>query len=487
MRSIAVLCALALLAATAVAGDGDAGKNDKQAKDKPPPPPAGIWWEADFEAGMQRATREGRPILLCVNALEDERANNELAGSTYRSADWGNATRGYVAFVCNPNDHGTPCSRYERHVCSGHKAALDWFLKRFGEDLITPQHVILEPDGDVAFRKEYYTGVVGPALLEAWLSALAPRAAYARAGIGREGVVKEFAKIPLDQVDARARDWLSGPDGLSAAVLLNVLDDCYDPARRKALIGVLRHTQAVQAPVLVMAAEERVLWPADQPEETAPWIATLFAVDRTAGVWAATRVLARSEDPTARDAVLRIWAGRAPGAEAPGIGDLPAGERPAAYEALLLAGDERARATDVPTDWRAGHEDAIDRALRKSGHTTPGEVELAAALASGVPGRMRAALVSASAGAVRAAAPEILAGLSAWRWERVRIAGALALLRAQGPYEAQVVPRILAALDDPLEGPGVRTAAVEILGNDPGAATAAWQTALAEQLKGGAK
>ena len=45
---------------------------------------------------------------------------------------------------------------------SGNRAALTWFTKRFGENLISPQHVIIEPDGDVAFRKEYYTGVVKP-------------------------------------------------------------------------------------------------------------------------------------------------------------------------------------------------------------------------------------------------------------------------------------------------------------------------------------
>lgn len=487
MRLFVLVFAWLALSAVVFAGD-----EKRPVKPKKAPPPPGIWWEADLLAGLKRAQREGRPILFAINALETERANNQLAGSAYRSAAWGEATRGFVAFVCNPNDHmadgSKSCSRYPGHVCDTHRSALTWFTKRFGESQISPQHVILEPDGDVAFRKEYYTGVVKPALLESYLSSIAPRIAYTRAGIGREKQIKAFAKLPLEELDAKARTWLRGGDGLAAAALVNVLDDSYDAGRRKAVIAALRQAPPLQVPVLVHAAEERVLYPADEPAETLGWIATLFAADRAAGVWAATRTLVRLEDAAARAAVLRIWAGSAADAPAPGIGDLPAGERPFAYEALILARDRRGLATKVDPSWKTGRELEIQRALKQADRTTAVDVALGDVLSSdAAPGVLRASLLEADAARVREAATAVVTSMNhALAW-RVRLAAALALLRARLPQGGTAVRTILAALDDSLEGPGVRAHAIRVLGSDPGQSREEWARLLDAHMKGGAK
>jgi len=489
MRLIAFVLTWAALSTVVLAGDAKAPPH------KPPPPP-GVHWERDVPAGLARAMREGRPVLFAINALENEAANNRLAQSAYRSAAWGAATRGYVAFVCNGGTHAAPgetaCARYPGLVCAAHQAALTWFMQRFGEALISPQHVILEPDGDVAFRKEYFTGVVGPALLDAYLSRVSPHVAYARAGIEREAEAKRFAALPLDTFDAQATDYLAGRDGLAAATLLNVLDDSTDPARRAAVIRALRGTHDLQVPVLALAAEERVLYPADDPQETSLWIAILLEADHGMGVWAATRALVRLEDEAARDAVLRIWADDKEAGAKPSIDDLLVADRPAAYEALLLAGDRRALANDVPASWTAGRELEIARARRLAGRPALPAPDLAETLTGDASaGRKRTALEAASPAALRLASGAVVATLTKPPQARLRIAAALACLRARLPQGGRAVRTILDALDDLVEGPPTRREMLRILEADPGrdreVIGGALRAFLGENDQGGAK
>lgn len=487
MRSIPLLVALAALSLVAVAGAEEETK-----KSKAKPPPEGIWWAQDFQAGLARAAREGRPVLFCVNALETEQANQRLGLNTYRSAAWGQATRGYVNFVCNPEDHGaTACSRYERHVCKGHRDALTWFLKRFGQDLISPQHVILEPDGDVAFRKEYYTGVVEPALLEGYLSNVAPPIAYARAGIGREAKLKSCADLPLPELDAFASKWLAGRDGLAAAAMLNALDDCYDAPRRLALISALAHTHDLQAPVLVIAAEERMLYPTDEPAETLAWLKTLFRVDRSLGVWGATRALVRLEDEAVRSAVLRIWAGADGEGSTVALGDLPAAERSSAYEALLLAKDRRASQAKVPADWVAGRAAEIARARRVTGRVTgAATVDLAAALKDAYPGNLRTALLAASPAAVRPHAEALMQLVNKHRAHRVRLAAAMALWKARAGPPVQLIDVLYGGSTDLIEGRPTNEALGALMpeaGLEVAHSREAWNAAMLKWWKDGAK
>jgi len=487
MRLLAFFIAWVALSAVVLAGDDKAPR-----KAKKPPPPPGIRWAQDLDAGRKKAMREGRPMLFAINALETESANNRLAQVSYQTATWGEATRGYVAFVCNPHDHmaggDKNCTRYPGHLCGGHRAALAWFTKRFGESQISPQHVILEPDGDVAFRKEYYTGVVSPRLLETYLSKLAPRIAYSRAGIGRANEIKHLAQLPPEVMSARVEKWLDGSDGLAAAAIVNVVDDSYDAVVRRTLIHALRHTPRMQIPVLVHAAEERVLYPTDEPTETLMWIRTLFAADREAGVWAATRALVRLDDAAEREKVLRLWAGATDSATSPAIDDLPESERGHAYEALILAKDRRALVTRVPDAWKSLGAKRIARALRLVGRTTPATEALFGMLsADASPGKQRHALLTTTAEDIRLHEKSVRKLLATSLSERVRIAAALALLRAKLPQEGPVVRTILAAFADPIEGVEALERALAILGSDPGQSPEEWKRALETHLKGGAK
>lgn len=493
MRIIAALLALILLVPGAMAEEG---KNAPKRKKRPPAPP-GVHWESDFEKGMARAEREGLPVLFAVNALENENANNLLATRLYRSKDWGEATRGYVAFVCNPKQHGSTaagaCGRYPGSTCAQHMKALRWFLGRFGQDLISPQHVILEPDGDVAYRKQYYTSVVGPSLLDTYLSFIAPQAAYAQAAMKRTAQIKRLSKIPVAELEQAAKPLLSGMDGLGAATLLNVLDDTYEAPRRLAVLRVLRHAPRLQVPVLALAAEERVFFPGEAAAETLLWIEALFAVDRAYGVWAATRALVRMEKEAERSAVMRIWAAReVAGSKSvgtdPGIKDVPKDERAHAYEALLLAGDRRAHVSHIPRAWTRGRAREIMRARTLTPGSRPVPAgTLKAALLEGHPRRLRPLILSADMPEVRRNLDGLIDALAKSLSYRIRVAAALRLLEAQQPQGGAIVKLLSVALDDSIEGPATRALAVRILGKDPGRDQEEWRLALIAHVQGGTK
>ena len=483
MRTLAAL--LFLLLAPGLTEAEDAPKKPKLST-----PPPGIRWARDFDAALAQAARAGQPVFLAVNALENESANNMLAAQAYPSKAWGEASRAYVALVCNPNEHRTgdapACGRYEGCECPTHQKALRWFLARFGEELISPQHVILEPDGDVAFRKEYYTGVVGPDLLDLYLSHVSPKLAYGQAASRRRARIQSLAKVPLEALPAQAATWLASKDGLSAAGLVNVHDDSFDKARRAAVIRALGKTPALQVPVLALPAEERVLFPDDEREETLLWVETLLAADRTYGVWAATRVLVNTEDETLREAVLRLWAGKAEGAVA--LADIPAGERPAAYEALLLIRDPRALVERAPQDWITGREAEIRRAraLAEQEVFLPSGA-LRAALARPVPGVLRRRILDANLEGIRAHQADLVKLVREAPWLRVRIAAALRLLELREAAGGAVLTVLQQGTLDPIEGPETRRRVIALLGEDPGQNPAEWKRILNAFVMGGAK
>jgi hypothetical protein len=472
-----VLCVALAAAAPLLAGE------DKPKKPGAPPPPPGIRWERAVEEALRRSREEGRPLLLCVNALENEGANVMLATERYPSESWGVATRGYVCLVGNPNDHEEKdglCSRYGWTSCAGHKAALDWILKTFSPDgnLISPQHLILEPDGAVAYRKEYFTGEEGPPLFERYLSQVSPHAAYRQAAIQREARIDELKKAVPFEIGHLVREWLASSDGLAAAIAVNAYDDVGDRARRLAVVEALSATPAQQVLVLHQAAEEATGRPDDDPELALAWVKSLLAADRPMGVWAAARVVVRTKAPDLVRRTFEAWAG---GEDAKHLEALPPGELLAALEASMLRGRPVAhgvlaealkRDEGSGQDWRA----RLARAQREHAPEEP--------LTNESPAALRRSLLRASEEEVAKESKRVQEILGS-PYARVRIAAALALLRARIGANGAVAAAILAALDDPIEGTEARGAAVEALGGDPGGESEEWKAAIEKAVGGG--
>lgn len=460
----------------------------QQASAAPPQaaPPPGIRWEGTAREGLARARREGRPLLVCVNALEDERANIQLATQLYRDPAWGRATRSYVCVVANPNEHGAAatCARYGHVPCSAHKDVLAWVLRAVSRDgaLISPQHLIVEPDGAIAYRKEYFEGHEGPALFEAWLARLAPLAALRQARADRAADLAQLATCAPKDTAAFARAIVKrASDGLGGLVLVAALEDTSDPLRRAGLLDALGDTPAAQALALVPAAEAATAEPALAPGEALAWTQVLLRVDRELGLWAAARVIARGDAPLRTRVLEAVSGDRSPAA----LGRLPPGERAVLEEALLLAG------AALPPGLAPGDAEGLERVpshrrqrARAQG-STPRPQALPPALGALAPAELRRALLAASVESVVAHEAEVRALLEGSLHLRVRVAAALALLGARrGPAEA-VAACLEAAFDDPLEGPEARTLARARLAEDPGENPDEWARLLRARPGGG--
>ncbi len=445
----------------------------------PDPEPPGVRWEADFDQALARALEEGRPIFLAVNALEDERANVDLATRLYPSAQWGAATRGYVCLVANPNDHpqaGGGCARYPGSTCAAHRRALAFVTERFGSALISPQHLILEPELDLHWRKEYYEPArpeeISPRNLALHLGRVTPGLAYRRAQIEREAQIAALVAAPEAELKARAEAWLGEPDPWAAAGVGAALDETTAPRRRLALLAALARAPAESAPVIAFVAEPLVLDPDAAPAEALAAGAALLAVDREYGVWALARVIARSKDAAVRARALALWSGGG------GWRALPRAEQAPALEALLLGG-EAVEGGAAPADPTPAEALRLARARRLGGGSGPAAAGLDP-FPTAVPA-LRRALLAAAPEAVRAAAARVTEAFLRAPQERVRLAAGVALLRAglAAPGLAEALGR---ALGDPVEGPELTRAVEEALGLEEGQPPALLAAALAERL-----
>lgn len=119
-----------------------------------------IAWSRDLNATLVRARAENRPILIAINALDTERGNQAQRSGAYRNAALVAASRAMLCLVANPNDHdrGGTCARYGTTDCKTHRDVLTYALRRWSRegDIISPQHMVLAPDGTLLWRQEYY-------------------------------------------------------------------------------------------------------------------------------------------------------------------------------------------------------------------------------------------------------------------------------------------------------------------------------------------
>lgn len=449
---------------------------------------AGIRWEADLAAGIARAAREGRPILFAMNALESESANQRLQSELYPSPAWGEATREYVCFVCNGGTHGAgeECTRYPGIGCAVHQDALRYVIRRFAPAdgaLISPQHVILEPDGSVAWRKEYYTGVVRPELLETFWTRISPELAYERAGALRQDWIETLETGPLDQTTASARSWLRTGDPLAVAGILRAIDFSLEDKRRRNLLAALDATPSSQLAVVGLLADEAGARPDDRPDEALALANALLAVDRMSGVRLLARIAARTKNVALRTKAIDRWLEDRNGGGGIAPGDLPAEERAALAEVILLTGSGEPPEVDTDTIPPALVR-RLARAQVAAGRRARRHPPLEEALEDGAAGVLRGALLEAAPDEVRRHAPAVRAALRERPEARVCYAAAIALLGAGLDEGGKVAPTIWAAIQDPVEGREARAEAVERLGMDPGWNQEVWSEALRKAMGG---
>jgi len=193
-----------------------------------------IAWARDLNATLARARTENRPILVAINALDTERGNQAQRSTAYRNEALVATSRSMLCLIGNPNDHdrdGT-CARYGSTDCQTHRDVLTYALRRWSRqgDMISPQHMILAPDGTLLWRQEYY---IAPEPLtlqcEMALVKTAPDRALKLAARTRKQALRSLE----GGLDGKA--YLKRGDPLAPAVLLLAWEADQDPKWLEAL------------------------------------------------------------------------------------------------------------------------------------------------------------------------------------------------------------------------------------------------------------
>lgn len=119
----------------------------------------GSQWSVDLATALADAKTSNRLVLVCFN-MDGEQAN-ERALAMYRSAEFAKATADVICVLCSSDEHdaeGVPCSRFKSCSCREHCDSEKQARRRFFGDLrdnIAPQHILLYPDGLVAWHAIY--------------------------------------------------------------------------------------------------------------------------------------------------------------------------------------------------------------------------------------------------------------------------------------------------------------------------------------------
>lgn len=149
VRRVALLAASLVVSAPVMAHDGAA----------PAPRQDSVRWSPDFATALATAAEEQRVLVICFNM--DGEAANERALAMYGSDEFVAAVQGAICVMCSADAHtaeGAPCSRFPGLRCREHRdcersARTHLFGAR--RDNIAPQHVVLYPDGIVAWHGVY--------------------------------------------------------------------------------------------------------------------------------------------------------------------------------------------------------------------------------------------------------------------------------------------------------------------------------------------
>lgn len=120
----------------------------------------GIVWQTEWETAFTQARDEKRVVLLAIN-MDGEKANDRLAKETYRSKEVGGATTEIVALIGSQSEHGSgSCSRFAGLDCVQHraidqKARAEVLVAGPDDEVIAPQHVLLDGEGNVLLSVAY--------------------------------------------------------------------------------------------------------------------------------------------------------------------------------------------------------------------------------------------------------------------------------------------------------------------------------------------
>jgi len=215
-------------------------------------------WIGDWAEAMKLAKDTDRPVMVCINSKDGEKASDATAKEIYHDPEFVALSRKFVMVVVSVEHHWPKdaCPRFGKVTCAQHLACWKELAGKYGEQLATafaqgemvsPQHAWIKPDGTLLRRKEYW--LTKSELMERMRKVLDEMAGKGEAapgeGEGEAPVTPSPADAPLDEKDR--------------SELARV--ETADQEGRRAAIGNLLATEklAAQAALVALAKETKTV------------------------------------------------------------------------------------------------------------------------------------------------------------------------------------------------------------------------------------
>ncbi|HEU4395212.1 MAG TPA: HEAT repeat domain-containing protein [Planctomycetota bacterium] len=302
-----------------------------------PPPASTPKWAPSIEAGLAEAKSKGIPLLVALN-MDNERGNEHMLGKVYTDPAFLAAAGKCVCTIASLGSHDSVkdasgravCARFGSLTCAEHKAVEkvireQWLKRGPKDDVISPQHFFLAPDGRRLFQRTWQVEAKElAALLDRARELCAPEALSVRDTAEdrlkrvsdplapvREEAIAALAGLNDPAVDGKLGDLAKA--AADEGVAVSVLDGfalAMNPARVAAAAGLL----GAKSPEVRMHAA--VALEASKDPAALKALTGALGREKDAGV---KGVLYRSiagcapEDPAARSSVLGGLKERAPG------------------------------------------------------------------------------------------------------------------------------------------------------------------------------
>jgi len=295
-------------------------------------PAARISWETDFDAALERAATDKKPLFVAF-LMDDEPANDQTIKEHYTDAEIIDLTHRFVCLVCCIGEHKNEeggCSKFPGITCAQHqaiekKARARWMV---GDDVCCPQHVFCNSKGEVVMRRVY---LIPKDTLAKCLAmtlqttggntdGLRPGTLVDEEKMKVDGWIKDLASNNLEVREAALRGLGSADDARALPAVLRECDATRDDATRIAAIGALARKgkyEAVKpltamlkeksAPILIEVAQS--LDTIQMPEAVPELLATAKKERRDRVLGVMLRAAARSQPSNAevRDLCLRTF------------------------------------------------------------------------------------------------------------------------------------------------------------------------------------
>lgn len=121
-------------------------------------------WAPSIEAGLATAKAKGQALMVALN-MDNERGNQSMVDEIYTSPEFHEASKSCVVAIASLFQHptrrgpgGSVCARFGSVTCAQHQAIEkivrhDWLGRGPKDDVESPRHVFVSPDGKILFQR----------------------------------------------------------------------------------------------------------------------------------------------------------------------------------------------------------------------------------------------------------------------------------------------------------------------------------------------